>query len=220
MRTRRASCKAMRRDRSAYGAQREQELGLRSRAGPAIVVSRDMVQRGQRQSLFPGPGSDCLGDDDHRRRSSPPWWSPGNGNGERSRRCSSRPCEPGEFLISKFVPYFGLGMIGFVLCLLAAQFLFHVPLRGSLSAALSRLDGLPRGRLRDWAARVHAGQEPVPRQPVGHAADVPAGDDAVGFPLRPSQHAGGHSGQSLMPCRRDMRSRYCKPSISRATSAA
>ena len=43
------------------------------------------------------------------------------------------PMRAGEFLISKFVPYFGLGMIGFVLCLLAAELLFHVPLRGSLS---------------------------------------------------------------------------------------
>jgi ABC-2 type transport system permease protein len=42
------------------------------------------------------------------------------------------PMRPGEFLISKLVPYFGLGMFGFVLCLLAGQFLFHVPLRGSL----------------------------------------------------------------------------------------
>jgi ABC-2 type transport system permease protein len=42
------------------------------------------------------------------------------------------PMRAGEFLVSKFVPYFGLGMIGFVLCLLAGQFLFHVPLRGSL----------------------------------------------------------------------------------------
>jgi len=37
----------------------------------------------------------------------------------------------GEFLASKFIPYFGLGMIGFVLCLVAGKFLFHVPLRGS-----------------------------------------------------------------------------------------
>lgn len=43
------------------------------------------------------------------------------------------PMRAGEFLVSKFVPYFALGMIGFVLCLLAGQFLFHVPLRGSLS---------------------------------------------------------------------------------------
>jgi ABC-2 type transport system permease protein len=42
------------------------------------------------------------------------------------------PMLPGEFLISKIVPYFGLGAIGFALCVLAGQFLFHVPLRGSL----------------------------------------------------------------------------------------
>jgi ABC-2 type transport system permease protein len=42
------------------------------------------------------------------------------------------PMRPGEFLISKFIPYFGLGMIGFVLCILAGQFLFAVPLRGSM----------------------------------------------------------------------------------------
>jgi ABC-2 type transport system permease protein len=42
------------------------------------------------------------------------------------------PMRAGEFLISKLLPYFALGMIGFVLCLLAGQFLFHVPLRGSL----------------------------------------------------------------------------------------
>jgi ABC-2 type transport system permease protein len=43
------------------------------------------------------------------------------------------PMRAGEFLLSKLLPYFGLGMIGFVLCLLAGKFLFHVPLRGSLS---------------------------------------------------------------------------------------
>jgi ABC-2 type transport system permease protein len=43
------------------------------------------------------------------------------------------PMRPAEFLVSKLLPYFALGMIGFVLCILAGQFLFHVPLRGSLS---------------------------------------------------------------------------------------
>jgi ABC-2 type transport system permease protein len=43
------------------------------------------------------------------------------------------PMRPGEFLVSKIIPYFALGMIGFVLCILAGQFLFHVPLRGSLT---------------------------------------------------------------------------------------
>ncbi len=42
------------------------------------------------------------------------------------------PMRSGEFLISKLIPYFGLGMIGFLLCLLAGKFLFQVPLRGSL----------------------------------------------------------------------------------------
>ena len=42
------------------------------------------------------------------------------------------PMRAGEFLVSKFLPYFGLGMIGFILCFLAGKFLFHVPLRGSL----------------------------------------------------------------------------------------
>ena len=42
------------------------------------------------------------------------------------------PMRAGEFLLSKLIPYFGLGMIGFLLCLAAGEFLFHVPLRGSL----------------------------------------------------------------------------------------
>jgi ABC-2 type transport system permease protein len=39
----------------------------------------------------------------------------------------------GEILVSKVIPYFALGMIGFMLCLLAGKFLFNVPLRGSLA---------------------------------------------------------------------------------------
>jgi ABC-2 type transport system permease protein len=42
------------------------------------------------------------------------------------------PMRPWEFLVSKILPYFALGMIGFVICILAGQFLFHIPLRGSL----------------------------------------------------------------------------------------
>jgi ABC-2 type transport system permease protein len=37
-----------------------------------------------------------------------------------------------EILTAKIIPYFGVGLMGLVLCLLAAQFLFHVPIRGSL----------------------------------------------------------------------------------------
>jgi len=42
------------------------------------------------------------------------------------------PVRSDEILLGKVIPYFVLGMIGFALCIAAAQFLFHVPLRGSL----------------------------------------------------------------------------------------
>jgi ABC-2 type transport system permease protein len=37
-----------------------------------------------------------------------------------------------EILLGKTLPYFVLGVIGLVLCLVAAKFLFHVPFRGSV----------------------------------------------------------------------------------------
>jgi ABC-2 type transport system permease protein len=42
------------------------------------------------------------------------------------------PVQIDEILLGKTIPYFVLGLIGLSLCLLAARFLFHVPLRGSL----------------------------------------------------------------------------------------
>lgn len=43
------------------------------------------------------------------------------------------PVRTDEILLGKTIPYFILGMIGLVLCLLAAKFLFHVPFRGSVT---------------------------------------------------------------------------------------
>ncbi len=43
------------------------------------------------------------------------------------------PVRTDEILLGKTIPYFILGMIGLVLCLLAAKFLFAVPFRGSVS---------------------------------------------------------------------------------------
>jgi len=43
------------------------------------------------------------------------------------------PVRTDEILLGKTVPYFVLGVIGLVLCLLAAKFLFSVPFRGSLA---------------------------------------------------------------------------------------
>ena len=45
------------------------------------------------------------------------------------------PVRAGEILLGKTIPYFVLGMIGLALCLFAAKFLFHVPLRGSIAGA-------------------------------------------------------------------------------------
>ena len=42
------------------------------------------------------------------------------------------PVRVSEILLSKTIPYFVVGIIGLALCILAARFLFHVPLRGSL----------------------------------------------------------------------------------------
>ena len=42
------------------------------------------------------------------------------------------PVLPGEILLGKTIPYFILGMIGFVLCLVSARYLFMVPFRGSV----------------------------------------------------------------------------------------
>jgi ABC-2 type transport system permease protein len=46
------------------------------------------------------------------------------------------PVRSDEILIGKTLPYFLLGMIGLAVCVLAAKFLFHVPLRGSLLVLL------------------------------------------------------------------------------------
>lgn len=47
------------------------------------------------------------------------------------------PVRTGEILLGKVIPYFGLGMVGLILCMLAAQFLFHIPFRGSVLLLLS-----------------------------------------------------------------------------------
>ena len=42
------------------------------------------------------------------------------------------PVRPVEILIAKMIPYFCVGMGGFILCVLTSLFLFHVPIEGSL----------------------------------------------------------------------------------------
>jgi len=47
------------------------------------------------------------------------------------------PVRSDEILLGKTIPYFLLGMAGFLLCVLSARFLFHVPLRGTLLALMT-----------------------------------------------------------------------------------
>ncbi|MDH6595161.1 ABC-2 type transport system permease protein [Variovorax sp. TBS-050B] len=46
------------------------------------------------------------------------------------------PVRPVEILLAKIIPYFAVGMLGLLLCLLAARFLFAVPMHGSLAAVV------------------------------------------------------------------------------------
>ena len=47
------------------------------------------------------------------------------------------PVRAGEILLGKTIPYFVMGMIGLVLCIVAGKFLFDVPLRGSIWVLLA-----------------------------------------------------------------------------------
>ena len=46
------------------------------------------------------------------------------------------PVRTGEILLGKTIPYFALGIVGLLSCLVAAKFLFQVPFRGSFSVLL------------------------------------------------------------------------------------
>jgi ABC-2 type transport system permease protein len=46
------------------------------------------------------------------------------------------PVRSEEILLGKTIPYFLLGLIGLALCIVAAKYLFHVPLRGTLPVLL------------------------------------------------------------------------------------
>ncbi len=46
------------------------------------------------------------------------------------------PVQSGEILLGKTIPYFGLGVLGLLLCVASGKFLFHVPVVGSLAVLL------------------------------------------------------------------------------------
>ena len=107
------------------------------------------------------------------------------------------PVRTDEILLGKIVPYFLLGMVGLLLCMGAARFLFDVPIRGSVADPAGRLDALSAGLGRDGPVDLLEPEEPVPGQP-GHAGGhLHAGADAVGLHLRPAQRAAGDPADQL-----------------------
>ena len=46
------------------------------------------------------------------------------------------PVRSGEILLGKTIPYFALGVLGLILCVVSGKFLFHVPIMGSLVVLL------------------------------------------------------------------------------------
>ncbi len=45
----------------------------------------------------------------------------------------STPVKPGELILGKFLPYFAIGCLDLIIAIAMAQFLYHIPLRGSLT---------------------------------------------------------------------------------------
>jgi ABC-2 type transport system permease protein len=44
----------------------------------------------------------------------------------------STPVKPGELILGKFLPYFAIGCLDLLIAIAMAQFIYHIPLRGSL----------------------------------------------------------------------------------------
>ena len=99
------------------------------------------------------------------------------------------PVRADEILLGKVVPYFGLGLVGFALTVIAAR----ISLRGTAprfaGRADDRLDALSPGRARHRPRRIVGDEEPVRRQPGGAHLHAAAGNDALRLPVRHQEHA-------------------------------
>ncbi len=91
------------------------------------------------------------------------------------------PVRSGEILLGKTIPYFVMGLIGLALSFLGAEFLFHVPFRGSLivltgGSVLYLLIALGIGLLISSAVK-----KSTCGQPTDNGRDVSARHDAFGI---------------------------------------
>ncbi len=107
------------------------------------------------------------------------------------------PVRVDEILLGKTLPYFAMGLIGLTFCFLAAEFLFHVPFRGSLlvlagASVLYLLIALGIGLLISSAVK----SQFVASQ-LTMVVTYLAGDDAFGIHLRSAQRARRGAGHRL-----------------------
>ena len=103
----------------------------------------------------------------------------------------STPVKASELILGKLVPYFAIGMFDVVLAVLMGEFVFHVPLRGSVALLFGMAAIFLVGVAGDGHPDQHRHQEPAAGQPVGHGGHVPAGVPALGVHLHHRQHAAG-----------------------------
>ena len=106
-------------------------------------------------------------------------------DGEPARPCPARPL---EVMIGKIMPYILVGYIQVALILLAAQFLFHVPMRGQPRPAARRACSSSSPPTWRWASPSRRSREPA----AGDADDVlllPAVDPAVRLHVPLPRHA-------------------------------
>ena len=101
------------------------------------------------------------------------------------------PVRPTELLLAKAVNNFVLGMIGLGLSLLAARYLFGVPVRGSIAVLVGVSGAVSSGRAGAGTGGVERGQESVRRLPIDAGGDLPSGLHALRLHLRYRQPAVG-----------------------------
>jgi hypothetical protein len=104
------------------------------------------------------------------------------------------PVRPLELVLSKLAPYIIIGMIDLIICLLAAKFLFEVPIRGSLwiiivSSLLYMMVSLSLGLFISAATR-----NQFAASPDGASRQLHACHDVVRICIRPSQRTCRYTG--------------------------
>ena len=124
-------------------------------------------------------------------------------SGRRARWSSSspRPSLARELIVGKLLPYFAIGMLDVLLAVLMGEFLFHVPLRGSVAllfgmAAVFLAGALSMGMLISIVTKSQ-----LLASQLAMVADLPAVVPPVGVHVRHREHAESDPGRDLRDSR-------------------